>query len=687
MLSNILDRIAFWSLFLVVTLLPIFFIPFTKIPAEASKSLLVVAGLAISVIAWSAARFTDGKILIPKSKTLLGGGAITLATLLSAFFSDNRASSFFGTMFDVGSFWFIFVSFLIMLFLGFVVRTKEQAKVFLLGTIASLFVLLFFQTLRYLSPSFLSFGILSGKTANLFGSWSAFGYIAGLSVIIIVSLLESISVSKKLRIFLYTTLVLSLFTVIAVNSAAVWEMVGIFSLFIFIYKLASATRSDDGGRFPVTAFTIVVISLLFFLSGRFIGGALPSAIGLSNIEISPSLSTTFSVGKSSLTQDPLFGVGPNRFGEIWALWKPQIINNTKFWDTAFSSGFGFLPTAAINTGLIGILSWLFFVGLVVFFGIKSLLENLQSKDNYLAVLYFIASLFMLVACFLYSFGITGVMFTFALIGLFIAATTAGKENGFYEFNFLNDPRKSFISILLLVAVMLGTAGVTFKFIERFASVPYFNKTLSATNAKSAESNITKAISLHQNDLYFRTLAQVELANLTILSQKQDLTNEDKFELQSSFDKAVSAANSAISYDNKNYVNYQMLGVVYSTAARLGVEGAGDKAIESYISASKLNKLNPGLKLSVASEYSLAGNSAQARKYAEESLSLAPNYIDALVLISQIEKSAGNTTKAGEYAFRALSLDPSNKTLIDYAESFKYTPPAPAPEKSESKKKE
>src|SRR3989344_5171559 len=50
MLSNILDRISFWSLFVVIVLLPVFFLPFTQIPIETSKGLLFVMCLAISII-------------------------------------------------------------------------------------------------------------------------------------------------------------------------------------------------------------------------------------------------------------------------------------------------------------------------------------------------------------------------------------------------------------------------------------------------------------------------------------------------------------------------------------------------------------------------------------------------------------------------------------------------------------
>src|SRR6185295_14632387 len=106
MRSNIFDRLSFLSLFLVVVLLPVFCLPFTSIPVETSKGILLVLGLVLAVIFWAIARFSDGQITFPKSWLLVSGFGIALVFLLSALFSGNAKVSLFGTLFDVGSFWF-----------------------------------------------------------------------------------------------------------------------------------------------------------------------------------------------------------------------------------------------------------------------------------------------------------------------------------------------------------------------------------------------------------------------------------------------------------------------------------------------------------------------------------------------------------------------------------------------------
>src|SRR3989338_4914309 len=197
MWSNILDRISFWALFLVVVLLPVFLLPFSKVAVETSKGLLFVVGLSVSVIFWALARFSDGKIVIPKSYLLLSGFGVVLVTLLSAIFSASPQMSFFGSMFDLGSFWFILASVLLMLFSAIILGNRKNAKVILLGVIASSGALLAFQTLHIFAPSFLSLGILTGKLANPLGSWNALGVFAGLVALMCLFLVEFFSISKR----------------------------------------------------------------------------------------------------------------------------------------------------------------------------------------------------------------------------------------------------------------------------------------------------------------------------------------------------------------------------------------------------------------------------------------------------------------------------------------------------------
>lgn len=671
--SNIFDKFSFVSLCLVVVLLPVFCLPFTSVPVEISKGLLLVIGLAFSVIFWSIARFMDGKIVLPKSWLLVSGGGIVLTFLLSTLFSGASQISLFGTMFDIGSFWFIFASFILMLMSAVVFRTPKQAKIALFGIVLSSFIVLIFQSLFLFFPKFLSLGILTTNTANLFGSWNALGLFAGFATLLFLLIVEFFPISKIEKIALEVFTVLSILLAVVVNFPLVWVLLGVSSLIIFVYKVSLSLQRSEEERekknFPMVSFIVVMVSLLFFMSGPFISSYIPERLQILNTEVSPSIGSTFSVTKGVLSKDPVFGVGPNRFGEMWSMYKPMALNGTQFWDVSFDSGSGLIPTLMSTTGILAIIAWITFFILFLFIGLKSVFSSIKNGENWEIVALFVLSLYLFIASFFYSVGVVILLLSLAFAGMFVGlvASNTGKE---LSISFLNDHRKSFFSILTLIVVLVFSVGVSFRYIERFVSVTYFQKAVLSETEGGAENFINKALSLYSNDLYLRTYAQVYLIKLNTLANKgSELTEAEKADLQTNLNQAVNGSKLAVSYDPLNYLNSQLLGSLYQTVGVLGVKDAYSNALLAYQEASRLNPLNPRLKLAMASVSFADKKIKEAKDYAKEALSLKGDYIDALITLSQIAKSEGNNSEALSYGQKALSLSPKDKNLIQYVNTL------------------
>ena len=691
MRSNIFDKLSFWSLFLVIVLLPLFFLPFTNIPVETSKGLLLVLGLALSVVFWAIARFSDGKIVFPKSWLLASGFGIALISLLSSLFSRNSEVSLFGTMFDTGSFYFILAGFILMLMSSVIFKNPKQAKILLLGAILSSALVLIFQAVHLFMPTFLSLGILAGKTGNILGSWNALGLFAGFSGLMFLLVIEFFPISKIEKLLLEIFILLSVFLIAAVNFQLIWILLGISSLIIFVYKTSTTfQRNAEEGEvknkkhFPIVSFVVVMISLLFFISGQLIGGVISNRLQISNTEVSPSLGATMSITKGVLVKSPLLGIGPNRFGEAWSMYKPAVINNTQFWDVSFDSGSGLLPTLIATTGSLNILAWIIFLVLFLVFGVKSVFSSIKNGVNWEMMAFFVLSLYLFIASFFYFTGAVIFLLSLAFTGVFIglAASNSGKE---ISISFLDDHRKSFFSILVLILVMIFSFAFSFKYVERLTSVYYFGKAFSATTIQSAENYINKALSLYSNDLYLRAYSQIYLLKFDSLAKKSaTLSEAEKAELQTSFDQAINSAQMATNYDSLNYLNFQLLGSTYQTVGSLGVKDAYSKAVQAYQNASNLNPLNPGLKLNIAGALFVDGKIKEAKDYANAALSLKKDYIDALIILSQIAQSENNNSAALSYAQAALSLSPEDKNLIQYVNSLSN--PAPIPEKSSTTNK-
>jgi tetratricopeptide (TPR) repeat protein len=674
MLTNILDRISFWSFFVVVALLPIFVIPFVNIPIETSKTVLLVLGTAISFIAWAAARFSDGRVVLPKSKLILVFFAISIFTLISSLFSGSIKMSLFGVMFDIGSFYFSLFLAIFLLNTALVVNNENKAKLILKGIILSSFVLFVFQIARFFIPNTLSLGILDDKTNNLLGSWNAFGIFAGALAIISMFSLEFLSPTKKKKILLTAILIISLFLIASVNFPLIWRLLGIVSLVIFVYKISLFSFKKDENqtnkKFPTTSFSVIIVALLFFISGQFIGSYLPNVLGLLNIEVNPSYSTTWQVTKSVFKENPLLGIGPNKFADAWSLYKPSLINGSQFWNTPFSNAFGLIPTLMINGGILVGLLWLVFLVLTIFSGLKKLLNLIKEKYDHTLVLYFLLAIYMLLVSILYPAGLVLFVMSFVFLGIFIGLY-ANRVNNYVNINFLDDPRKSFVSILTLVLVIIATSGITFKFMEKFVSVYYYGKVVNATEVESAEKYIRKALLLNQNDLYLRTYSQVYLSKLNSLISKGDsLTDSEKVLLQTSIDEAVNGAVLATKYNKENYLNFEILGFVYKNAASLGIKDASTKAVESYTEASRLNPLNPLMKLEIARTYFIDKNIKSAREFALASIAIKPNFGEGLIFLAELEKGEGNINSAISYAEEALKYFPNDTNLVDYVKTLK-----------------
>ncbi len=685
MWSNLSEKVSFYSTFLVVMLLPIFFLPFSKVAVSDSKSLLLVVGLSVAVIAWAVSTFSKGEVRFPRSNILFSGLALVFVFFLSAYFSSSFDMSMFGTFFDVGSFYFILSAFILMFFSSLYFKEHKTSQVYLFGMLLSSVLVLLFQVGRIFLPDFLAFGVLFGKIGNLLGSWYSLGLWAGFACLASLLFIEFFSVNRLANIIFGFVILLSLFILAATNFMLAWELVGVFSLIIFVCKIffSSQLKKDNHQmNFPVFSFAIVIVSLLFFMSTNFIGNFLPSRLSISTAEPAPYMSETFNVTKKALKDHPVLGVGPAQFGQAWALYKNAEVNNSPFWDTYFSFGSGLIPSLVSMSGILGLLALLAFFGTFIFSGVKFVLMGVKNSMYREITTFFLLALYLFVASFLYNSGFVIFLLAFSVAGVFVGLITTHHKKDI-TISFLDDGRKSFVSILIIVALMVVSAGLTFKFIERFASVTYFGKAAGAQTVDEGDKALTKAVSLYQNDLYLRNYTEFYLLrNISLVNKKSALSKEEEESMKIFLDKATLGALSAVKYNPKNYLNYKTLGNVYSTMGVLGAKDGYTSAVDAYNKAIELNPFNPGLKLSLAKVYFADSKIKEAKDFAVQASNLTPAYfsfgssievnpfaVDVLVTLSQIAKKEGNNAEALKYAKSALELSPKDKSISDYINSL------------------
>lgn len=672
------NKLSFTTLLGTIFLSLFFFIPFIPVTLDASKGFLVSVGMTLAVFFWLIARLGEGKFSIPKDKIILFGALIPIVFLCASLFSSSKYISLFGSGFEMGTFGSMLILFLLFFLSSIYFQTEKRiwyfyVLLFVGATILAVFELFnMFVGFGRFAPNLLQ-GISSG---NLVGNWNDFALFFGLVILISVFTLEFVK-SKKLFHFLQIFLVIvGVFFLAIINIPLVWLLVGLFSAIIFVYSISIQQvgvkvihGESEKKKFPFIALIIVFISFTFLVGSDSISGFISKYISVSNLDIRPSITTTSQIAWKAIKHNPFFGTGPNTFVIDWALWQPKAIAQTIFWNVDFVNGFSSLLTFVVTTGILGLVVWLLFIGTFLMRGIKSLKVALQNPlSNYFVMTTLITSVYSWVSFIFYTPNIILLTLAFASSGILIGILVSRQTIPMKNFSFLHDPRNSFFSILGLMVLMIVTLSTTYVYAEKFASIIYFSKGSVSTGTleslSKSEKMLSNAIVLDKNDIYYRTLSQIHIAEIQALLNDKTVSQDVlKSNLQQLVNAAEGAASAAINQNPKQYLNYVNLGNIYSSLVPLGVEKSYESSASAYDKAQVLAPNNPSIKLARASLEFANKNNDQAKKYIQQALDLKENYTDAIFLLAQIETSEGNLGDAIKQAEHAGALTPNDPTVF------------------------
>lgn len=426
-----------------------------------------------------------------------------------------------------------------------------------------------------------------------------------------------------------------------VNYLPAWIMLAVFSSIFFAIDLIKGKQKISSRRkassFPIIFPALIVISVFFMFGGK----NLFTNRVIVNSEIRPSAQVTWQIAKETLAKSPIIGSGLNRFLHSWFLFKPALFNTTSFWNASFDSGFGFIPTFLVTSGMLGALAWLSFIGMFLF-GAMKYTVSFSAKNN-LAQIFFILSSYLWIFAVIYNPSIAVMSLAFVFTGIFIGSLASSKTIKTYELHFLQaDPRMSFGIILLLVALIAGSVGTGYAYSKKFISLYHFeraNQLISKGASGQVENEIIKAITLDSNDFYYRSLSMFYFQKFTGIASAGDKNQMQ--ELQELLNKSEASAQAAVLFDKTNYSNWLNLAEFYRSSARLGIKGSYESASAAYKEALALNPKNPGLYLEAADLELIHGNILGAQANLSQALKLKPDYKEASDLLSRIVQSEKN----------------------------------------------
>lgn len=681
-------------------LLPLFFIPGGYLNLNSAKLSIITLAVVISTVFYLWKAWGSGEIQLPWHSSILVVFLLPIIYGVSAILTTPSLFSLFGYNFEVGTFGYILVVSILLVLVS--ILFAESSKLFraLAAFYISISSLAIFVLIKVASGLFLEnslpvWGVFFGNMGNPLGKWTDMAIIFGLLSVFSAVALKALPMKKVLRTFVYIVFMLSLFLISILNFSITFILTLGSSVVLYLYfKFMEERMSPEVvGKNNLPILALGALSILFLANptiptiGNSLSDVVSSTFNIANVEVRPSLASTLSVSRSSLSNDVILGSGPNTFSREWSLYRPKDVNNTPFWSINFPFGVGFIPTQVSSTGIAGSMVWAAFFIAILLLGIRVIKNISAGKTNrFIQVSSLVAVLYLWIASLVYtpSFALLAIAFIFS--GLFIASarlstdlnqsdnTDEDKQSSVVTYKIIqlnNSTFSKYLSTFVIAALVLGSIAIGFVVLKNTISSFYLKRAVDISNNENPdlqeiEDSLNKAVKFAPTDIHYIYLAQNNFskARNVLINLEEGNTEESGALFQNAISQSILMARKAIETNPSNSQNWLILGDIYSSlvAPPLAVSGSYDQALQAYLEARERNPLSPNIPLSIARLEFNNGNIESARRHVNEALALKRDYADAYLLLAQIEIQDNNISQAISSTENLVSLTPNNPSF-------------------------
>jgi len=672
--NHFLDKAVYVISLVVIFLLPIFFFPVSMASLSVAKITLLALGVLLSLFLISAEAIKWGKITIWKNWAVFASIAVLIVTFISSILSQSFFVSFGGRQVEIGTFMFLFLAVSAFLIIQKAINTKEKLFYSILAIFVSFAVVLAIELVKLFFPSI---DITSSIGASIVDKWNDLALLSGLSVIVIVSAFQFLRLSPILRIILGVMAVLFFGMMAVINMTVVWYLIAVTMFIMFAYSLMlrkfEIEKEESGNKFPYLPLVVMIISIIFILIGSRVYDFTSSKLGTYYFEASPSWSSTANLFQKSFIRNPVLGTGPGNFSALWNEYRPVEINSTYAWNINFNNSIGFVPTSIIETGVLGLISWLTFIVSILLYGFSLFFKKGDSSFRFVVSTSVLCAFFLWISSFFYNPGITMIILTFVLSGLVISLYRIEKGNNVYVFG--TTPKTSFLSIIISVIFVLILVVISFMFGRQIIASSILQNSIfdfsKSNNYEKLKNNIERANSIYATDTQYKVLSQANISLMGAIIGGKSVDKSAVSQLQTYLSDAISAAQNAVIFDIKNYQNWLALGSVYEAVVPLKVTNSYEGSKASYEQALKLSPTNPTIQLALARLEVANGDDKSAEKYIGEALKLKGDYTDAVMLFAKIRADNGDLKTAITSLETAAVFSPKDSSVFFGLGLLKY----------------
>lgn len=588
-----LDKVIKKLIYVLVVLIPLWFLPITVNAAEFNKQTLMILLVVITLILWLIKILNQGELKWKSNILNIALGAFLIIFILATLFSLRSHSSLVGwpthlsgSLINI----LIFLAFYILIVNNFkgLKQTFNLLFAFLISS-AIVTVIGFLQLWGgFIFPwdftKIISFNTIG--TVNTLGIFSA-------TVLTLISALLFVIKRSDIKVFLVILGALNLIILISLNFWVLWLVLAIGMAIILIFGLMRVVRLEESISWIALPMVFLAIALIFM----FFRPAMPFRPNLP-VEVGLSYSGGWDMVKETLKEKPILGTGPETFALNYAKYKPETINQTVFWNVTFSNPPSEIYSVASDLGILGLLSFLIILILFTINAVKNLIKTSTKDDNilkrFLEIGLFAGWLGLAVSWFVYPQNFTLMFIFWLLFALYLAESSVLKEK---IYNLRKSPKVLLIASFSFVVLIIAIVGLLYVGGTRFVAEAKYKNGLDLIQKQGElDKGINKVIRATvinpYEDRTYRVLAQLFILKMNQDAALSGLSQQQQMNLiQVDAINAINSASRATKLSPQDVSNWLVRGQIYRQVMGF-ISGAGDWAKNSYEEAVKLEPLNP-----------------------------------------------------------------------------------------------
>jgi len=676
----LLDKIIIYLIKGLIFTLPLFFLPWTFEWFEFNKFfLLLLIVPVIAILFFIKLTRVSGKIILKNFPLDIPVLIFLLTFLLSAIFSLDKFSSFFGYY---GRFSDSFIAlFLLIIFYFIVVNVFSDKNKFDSGHIFSCLKLLVYSYGLVLLTAWFSFFGLWNFISGTGFIQDSFSFISGsleilasYSVVIIILITGILIMNYKdgcvyIKLKIYQLwlfkiiLFLALIFLALVDFYTAWVClllaglmflsINFIPVFSFHFRLVNIFKKD----FFLPIILIIVSGVfLFFPTGHkvnldnmVLGKELPQTVEL-------DYENTVSISFKSLKDNFVFGSGPGTFANIFSLYRDKEYNNSEFWQFRFDKGYSYVFEIIGTLGILGILSYLLVISsffYLIYIVIKKyfyefdLRENKTENNFFGLILIIIICLIILILLqFLYLNSLSLLFLFFTLLALLMAAVHNSKLLIFSERNInlntgeeIKNRRQGGVDKLFLICLILLCI---FWVVVAGYGTKYWLADFYAKN--NNEESLIKAINFNPHRYNYKISLAKSYLNKIKAEMMKPVNFRDNNLIKQSLENSIRLAQVAADNNPNSVMCQETLGMIYRDIGPL-TRGSEPGAIQAFAQAVQLEPTNPVLLTELGKAYLMAALLDKAKQSLDQALIMKPDYNEAKFWLAKVYMKGDQTKEA------------------------------------------